>query len=143
MLEDYFPFLAQHWFTLITVGIISVATSSVIQKCFRSTVTSRSGQQTSVRVPRKEAADDNEDDDGTNEDQDDAGDEKQVPRVLFRYTRPSQVDSIRRSAEFYERMNQRRSIRAISSDPVPLEVIQNIIKAAGRLRHSMIDNKLT
>lgn len=35
------------------------------------------------------------------------------------------------SAEFYEKMNKRRTVRRISDEDVPLEVIENIIKTAG------------
>jgi hypothetical protein len=34
-------------------------------------------------------------------------------------------------------MNQRRSVREISSDPVALEVIENIIKTGGKLFSSI------
>lgn len=36
-----------------------------------------------------------------------------------------------RSKEFYEFMNTRRTLRFYSDKPVPLEVIQNIVKTAG------------
>lgn len=38
---------------------------------------------------------------------------------------------IKRSKEFYELLNKRRSVRFISDEPVPGEVINNVIKAAG------------
>lgn len=36
-----------------------------------------------------------------------------------------------RSREFYELMSKRRSIRLFSNDPVPMEVVENVILAAG------------
>ena len=36
-----------------------------------------------------------------------------------------------RSLTFYEHLNKRRSIRDLSSDPIPMEIIENIIRAAG------------
>lgn len=35
------------------------------------------------------------------------------------------------SAEFYEKMNHRRTVRQISEEDVPMEVLENIIKTAG------------
>jgi len=35
------------------------------------------------------------------------------------------------STEFYELMNKRRTVRFFSRDPVPLEIIENVIKTAG------------
>lgn len=40
-------------------------------------------------------------------------------------------EMILRSRQYYEQMNKRRSVRHFSDEPVPLEVIKNIIKTAG------------
>ncbi|XP_030051371.1 iodotyrosine deiodinase 1 [Microcaecilia unicolor] len=40
-------------------------------------------------------------------------------------------EMVKRSREFYELLNKRRSVRFISDDPVPREVIDNVIKTAG------------
>ncbi len=40
-------------------------------------------------------------------------------------------ESINRSAAFAEQLRRRRSVRSFSSDPVPLEAIENAIRAAG------------
>ena len=44
---------------------------------------------------------------------------------------PSQEESIARSAAFFDQMNRRRSLRFYSKDPIPQEVIDNVIKTAG------------
>lgn len=36
------------------------------------------------------------------------------------------------STEFYEKMNKRRTVRKISDEDIPLEVVENIIKTAGK-----------
>lgn len=41
-------------------------------------------------------------------------------------------EMIERSRQFYEEMNLRRSVRFYSSRPVPLKVIENIIRTAGK-----------
>ena len=45
--------------------------------------------------------------------------------------RVSEDEMKKRSAEFYEKMNKRRTVRKISDEDVPLEVVENIIKTAG------------
>lgn len=55
-----------------------------------------------------------------------------LEHVPYEFTRITKEESIRRSLEFYEQIKTRRTIRFFSSDPVPVEVIHNIIKAAGR-----------
>lgn len=54
-----------------------------------------------------------------------------LEHVPFQPTRLTDEEMIERSARFYEAMNQRRSVRFISSDLVPEEVIQNVVRTAG------------
>ncbi|EDL92877.1 similar to RIKEN cDNA 0610009A07 [Rattus norvegicus] len=57
--------------------------------------------------------------------------EESVEHILFSHTRYPEQEMRMRSQEFYELLSKRRSIRFISSEPVPMEVIDNVIKAAG------------
>ncbi len=43
---------------------------------------------------------------------------------------PTEQELYERSADFFQMMDQRRSVREFSDKPVPMEVIQNIIKTA-------------
>ena len=55
-----------------------------------------------------------------------------VPLKTFkRYPTDEMVE---RSHEFYVDMNNRRTLRYFSSEPVPKEVIENLIRAAGEWR---------
>lgn len=70
------------------------------------------------------------------DDEDDLGDpidieEDVVKHVPFEFKRLAPEESVQRSKEFYELMNKRRTLRFYSPDPVPIEVIHNIIKTAG------------
>ncbi len=47
------------------------------------------------------------------------------------FDRLNEAEQLRRSREFARRMAQRRSVRDFSSNPVPLELIENAIRAAG------------
>uniref|UniRef100_A0A287BQ51 Iodotyrosine deiodinase 1 n=2 Tax=Sus scrofa TaxID=9823 RepID=A0A287BQ51_PIG len=57
--------------------------------------------------------------------------EEEVEHVPFSHTRYPEKEMVRRSQEFYELLNKRRSVRFISNERVPMEVIDNVIKAAG------------
>ncbi len=50
---------------------------------------------------------------------------------LSTYKRYSEQEMIQRSAEFYDEMNNRRTLRFYSTEDVPKEVIENIIKTGG------------
>ena len=51
--------------------------------------------------------------------------------VPHKFERLSEEVMLQRAKEYYQLLNKRRSIRQFSSDPVPLEVINDIIRAAG------------
>ncbi|XP_075452675.1 iodotyrosine deiodinase 1 isoform X2 [Ascaphus truei] len=57
--------------------------------------------------------------------------EENIMHVPFSPTRFPENEMFRRSKELFELLNQRRSVRFISDEPVPREVIDNIIKTAG------------
>ncbi len=47
------------------------------------------------------------------------------------FDRLNEAEQLRRSREFVRRISRRRSVRDFSSNPVPLELIENAIRAAG------------
>lgn len=57
--------------------------------------------------------------------------EESVEHIPFSHTRYPEKEMVKRSQEFYELLNKRRSVRFISNEEVPMEVIDNVIKAAG------------
>lgn len=57
--------------------------------------------------------------------------EEEVEHIPFSHTRYPEKEMAKRSQEFYELLNKRRSVRFISNEQVPMEVINNVIKAAG------------
>lgn len=56
-----------------------------------------------------------------------------LQHIPLKFNRFSDSEMIKRSSEFYEMMQKRRSVRFFSKDPVPEEVIRNIVKVAGTL----------
>ncbi|EFX90111.1 hypothetical protein DAPPUDRAFT_205384 [Daphnia pulex] len=134
-MENYVPFLVSHW---RTVGLISVSIAAGValgqlnqthERAANKSQRVHTNSSIKAKQVKRESAIEQineieDDDEQSLEDQD-------VLPILFQYEKPSEADSIRRSEEFYRRMNQRRSVREISSDPVALEVIENIIKTGG------------
>ncbi|NXK02637.1 IYD1 deiodinase, partial [Herpetotheres cachinnans] len=57
--------------------------------------------------------------------------EENVAHVPFFAERYSEAEMIQRSQMFYELLNKRRSVRFLSDEPVPREVIDNVIRTAG------------
>lgn len=66
-----------------------------------------------------------------NEDDGDDHNEEDVPHVPYSPPRYPEDAMVKRSQDFYSVMNQRRSVRFISPEPVPREVIDNVIRTAG------------
>lgn len=58
-----------------------------------------------------------------------------LQHIPLNFDKMSIEKSLQKSEEFYELMNKRRTVRHFSNDPVPKEIIHNIIKAAGKLPH--------
>ena len=49
----------------------------------------------------------------------------------LRFTRLSEEEALERSREFLARVSRRRSVRQFSAEPVPPELIENAVRAAG------------
>lgn len=54
-----------------------------------------------------------------------------TPKIPYKPQRFSETEMIAKSREYYETLNKRRSVRFFSDEPVPMEVIENIVRAAG------------
>ncbi len=122
------PLLAQYWPILLAI-IIMLATRAVLRK--------------GGKIPSKPAVT------GSPKDEDnyvfqDLGEKSEAPgddhplydnddceHIPFKLTRLSENEMIQRSKAFYEEMNLRRSVRFFSDEPVPREVIDNVIRTAG------------
>ncbi|TMS12496.1 Iodotyrosine deiodinase 1 [Larimichthys crocea] len=69
------------------------------------------------------------DDDGN--DWVDSNEEEDLPHVPYFPPRYPEETMLQRSKDMYTLLNQRRSVRFISPEPVPREVIDNVIRTAG------------
>lgn len=61
----------------------------------------------------------------------DGGEEEELEHVPYSPPRYPAEKMLERSRDFYTLLNQRRSVRFISPEPVPQEVIDNVIRTAG------------
>lgn len=148
-METYFPFLATHWQTVGLIGA-SLATGILVGRIHQSQPrTDRNPQvhHNSVidnnLITSKKRKVYSEMDEETVENDQRPTPEEEAQHILYKYTRLSESECIRRSDEFYHRMNQRRSLRSFSSDPVPLEVIENIVRTGGIFRRRVLLSKFS
>ena len=134
--EKYFPFVVGNWKSIVAI-IASIMTGIALEKL----VSSKREQNQFLSVKKSEGpwkgaaaaaaatTADAEIDEEINDVDDDP--EENHLRVIYHHDRISVADSLNRSARFYDMLNQRRSVRSISSNPVPIEIIENIIRAGG------------
>ena len=54
-----------------------------------------------------------------------------TPRLVYPFEKRTKEEMLKLSKDYYDLMNKRRSIREFSSEPVPIEIINNIIRTAG------------
>lgn len=95
----------------------------------------RKSKRPTSPFPRPEQIGAADPDDGQSGEGEDTGppshDDENIPFVPYKLSRRSFEDMVQRSKKFYELMNNRRTVRYFSKDPVPLEVVENAIKTAG------------
>ncbi|KTG42541.1 hypothetical protein cypCar_00002246, partial [Cyprinus carpio] len=98
----------------------------------------RSKQERSDQTARpwvdEDLQDDTEISSKHNEDDDDwldTTEEENLPHIPYTPIQYSATEMLERSEKFYSLMNLRRSVRFISPDPVPKQVIDNVIRTAG------------
>ncbi len=61
----------------------------------------------------------------------DTTEEENLPHIPYTPAQYSATEMLERSEKFYSLMNLRRSVRFISPEPVPKQVIDNVIRTAG------------
>ncbi|XP_022208016.1 iodotyrosine deiodinase 1 isoform X1 [Nilaparvata lugens] len=126
-MQEYIPFISKYWPFIITGLVCYLATRfcfyALGDKDKRISMYNRDGEHEEADLDSDEEVND---------------DSEIVPalpadlkHVPFEFERYSEEESVRRAKEFYELVKTRRTVRFFSKDPVPFEVIQNIVKSAG------------
>ncbi|XP_076294874.1 iodotyrosine deiodinase [Lasioglossum baleicum] len=130
MFTELLPFWTKYWFHVL-IGIISCS----FFKLFYDISKERAAREKNDKCDSKFV-------DNTTEQLEDIGEERledyeepalpiDLEHIPYNYARPSEAETLRLASEFYKIVAARRTIRFFSSDPVPKEVIRDIIKAAG------------
>lgn len=135
-----FPFLASNLLSLVPIllGILLLNQKGLKSGLLRfpqSKVNKSSATSTKKEPSTKKEVEDKEDKDKKEEDEDEAMAIKpalgEVHHVPFEWPVLSDEELIKRSRQFYEDVNKRRTLRFYSTRPVPREVINNLVRAAG------------
>lgn len=130
MLSVYFPFLYQYW-PYFGAALICFFASNILFQTRTSKDKARK-QSGEYKTP-DQLAEVNED--PTNFDESGIPSLSCLPEDLdhipFAQKRLPVQESLKKSEEFYKIMDSRRTIRFFSPDPVPIEIIRNIIRTAG------------
>ncbi|XP_001605909.1 iodotyrosine deiodinase 1 [Nasonia vitripennis] len=125
---DAFPFFAKYGhYVLATVVLVSIV-NLILGRYSKSTSIVSKEPVASKELSPDEEFNEYETADGP---EDEPYLPKDLQHVKFEYKRPSEAEIVKRSLEFYEIADARRTLRFFSPDPVPREVIRNIVRAAG------------
>ncbi|XP_012687512.1 iodotyrosine deiodinase 1 [Clupea harengus] len=121
--------------TPVFVAVLCVVIAFVLRS-FQKTKTTSKPDSKSTREARPWVDEDLKDDTeiSSKDNEDDEwvdGGEEDLPHVPYTPTRYPPEEMLERSQQFYSLLNQRRSVRFISPEPVPRSVIDNVIHAAG------------
>ena len=124
--------VVDNWYNAIFVAIFT-AIYFVLQNIKKNSKHLVTDAQENTSKKGQADADNNDDDDIDDEENEETpaispDDVQHIPFVQKTY---ESEEMIKRSAEFYNEMNRRRSVRFFSDKPVAREVIENLIKTAG------------
>lgn len=120
MFSEYIPFVTKYFYVLI--GVISFI---LFSKIFVSL-------NKKPLVPASdESTDPSENEDFLEEAQEEPALSKDLKHIPYRYVRLPEKESLSRASEFYQMAAARRTLRYFSEDPVPKQIIREIIRAAG------------
>ncbi|XP_014249749.1 iodotyrosine deiodinase 1 [Cimex lectularius] len=127
------PFLAEYWPFVITVIVCFIAAVVLFRTALDSPVNESLPPEQDALNGLEEFADSDEDEHSGSMPDDDEGPSlpADLEHVPLEFRRISFDESLAKSKEFYDVMEKRRTVRFFSPDPVPIDIIRNIIKAAG------------
>ncbi|XP_059383077.1 iodotyrosine deiodinase [Carassius carassius] len=123
--------------TPVFVAVLCVIIGFLFKNSQRRQTRSKQGcsDQTSKPWVDEDLQDDTEISSKHNEEEDDdwldTTEEEDLRHIPYTPARYSATEMLERSEKFYSLMNLRRSVRFISPEPVPKEVIDNVIRTAG------------
>ncbi|XP_017893221.1 iodotyrosine deiodinase 1 isoform X2 [Ceratina calcarata] len=122
MFAELLPFWTKHWYHVV-ICIVSCYFLKLFYVSIKGIVFTENNRN-SNNVEQLE-------DEETFFDDEEPALPKDLEHIPYKYERPSETELYSRASEFYKIVAARRTIRFFSSDPVPKQVIREIIKAAG------------
>ncbi|KAJ0177569.1 hypothetical protein K1T71_006442 [Dendrolimus kikuchii] len=124
--------LENNCFTVYTALIVCFVGFTIFHKNkleahYRSLAEKKFNKTGAKRIPDREFPDDGDDDPellvpAIPED---------TPHIPYKPIKRTDDEILERSREYYELMAQRRTVRSFSKEPIPEEILKNIIKTAG------------
>ena len=132
-LQEMAPFLSANWPLLGIAFLVIVGVAYFINKSGTKETTLKDKKENKITIPQdkgdhplSEFADEKQDSSEAPPLHD-----ADTPHVPFKFERVPESEMLKRSRDFYTKLNQRRSIRFFSKDPLPDEVLKNIVRAVG------------
>ncbi|XP_066585038.1 iodotyrosine deiodinase isoform X2 [Prorops nasuta] len=127
MWAESFPFWSKYWYHVMIFVLSCVVFNLLLNRS-----KAKNTEKTTKRGEKfEDPADESEEEILNNDNEEEPALPKNLEHVPYKYDKPTEQDLIDRARKFYELTNARRTLRFFSPDPVPKEVIREIIKAAG------------
>ncbi|XP_043477920.1 iodotyrosine deiodinase 1 [Leptopilina heterotoma] len=127
MISDIIPFWSKYWFYIL----ISIFTYMYILWMIPRVKSKIENERNKKKYETETSDNEEEKSFLTEEDEDEPALNPKLGDIHFNYQRPSEAKMREKSRKFFEIANSRRTLRFFSYDPIPKDVIHNIIRAAG------------
>ncbi|KAK3919553.1 Iodotyrosine deiodinase 1 [Frankliniella fusca] len=130
------PFLAANWLYILAGVLCFVTARFTIATSYASSLrTTQQRRRGREHLSPDQAAELPDEDLECSEDGDDDGPAPSLPadleHVPLQFERMSEDEMRARARDFYRVMDRRRTVRAFSTDPVPMDVIEDLVRTAG------------
>ncbi|XP_053984306.1 iodotyrosine deiodinase isoform X1 [Hylaeus volcanicus] len=137
MISELLPFWTKYWYHVV-IGIISCVFLKVLYQVSKKSVISIKNDESDSKILNNGMEEPEDSSEETLGDSEEPALPKDLEHIPYEYKKSSESEMLRRASEFYKIVAARRTIRFFSPDPVPKEVIHEIIKAAGTILRNYI-----
>lgn len=134
LVVKFAPLVAAYWLHIIAAGLLLAVSYLLLHR-----TSNNKGTPASLPRPQAESRFKDKGDNPLAEFEEEKQDpsqapplhSKDTPHIPYTPQRFSADNMILKSREYYRTLNKRRSVRFFSKESVPLEVIENVVRAAG------------
>ncbi|XP_076625009.1 iodotyrosine deiodinase isoform X2 [Colletes latitarsis] len=130
MISELLPFWTKYWHHVL-IGIISYSFLKIFYKVSKKSALFIKNDKNRSEILNNTMEQLEDSSKESLEDSEEPVLPKDLEHILYEYKKFSEAEILCRASEFYKIVAARRTIRFFSPDPVPKEVIREIIKAAG------------